>query len=128
MGEHPFPGPARVAGEHPFPLVPNHLERVPYIKDIKPSVQKSDPPNLIVEVVGDTPNPGWVFPMLVRRIYVTPPADGIWEYDFLAVRSGSPLTVLEEIRASNFWEDYDEKNVKGVRVYGVDEGVMQRKL
>ncbi len=128
MGEHPFPSPAKVAGEHPFPFVADHLERVPLIKDMRLSVQESNPPNLIVEVVGETPNPGWVFPMLVRHIYVTPPGDGIWEYDFLAFRSDSPLRVVEEIRASNLWEGYDEKIVKGVRVYGVGDGVMEKKL
>ena len=128
MREHPFPGPAKVAGDHPFPMVASHLERVPFITDIKLSVQESNPPNLIVEVVGETPSPGWVFPLLVRRIYVTPPVDGIWEYDFLAFRSDSPLTVVEELRGSNLWERYDEKNVKGVRVYGVGEGVMEKKL
>ncbi len=128
MGEHPFPSPAKVAGEHPFPMVADHFARVPLIKNIKLSIQESNPPNLIVEVVGETPNPGWVFPLLVRRIYVMPPVDGIWEYDFLAFRSDSPLTVLEEIRASNLWEGYDEKNVKGARVYGVGDGVMEEAL
>lgn len=107
----------------------DRLEHVPVILAIKCSIQKSQPPNLVISVVGQVPTSGWKNPQLDPRIYVKPPADRVWEYDFLAKRpSGPVLQVLTEIKGEHTWKDYPEAQVKGVRVFGVGNGVKEIKL
>jgi hypothetical protein len=128
-GEHPFPiQPAKAAGEHPFSMITEQLEHVPWIRSIDVEIEKSVPPNLVVRVVGETPTSGWTLSVLLRRIHVQPPPDGFWEYDFLALRPTFGADVMTPIEASNRWNEYDEKHVKGVRVFGVGKGVMQKPL
>lgn len=101
------------------------LEHVPTILKIEYAIEKTNPPNLLVTAYGQVPTLGWTKVQLLRRIYVTPPADGIWEYDLLALRpTGIVPQVLTTVKASNKWKDYDA-SIKGIRVYGIDKGVKE---
>lgn len=101
------------------------LEHVPTIVKIEYAVQQSSPPNLLITAYGRVPTGGWKQVQLLRRIYVTPPADGIWEYDLLALRpSGQVIQVQTPVRAKNVWKDYD-RSIKGVRVYGIGRGAKE---
>ncbi len=114
----------RVIGLEPFPLPAVPAERVEKILKIETVVLNSNPPTLLVTATGQVNSAGWKNPQLSRRVYVTPPADGIWEYDLLALPpEGAAATVLSELQASNRWPGYDASVVKGVRVYGVGGGV-----
>ncbi len=101
------------------------LEHVPIIVKVEHAIQTSEPPNLLITAYGKVPTGGWRQVQLIRRIYVNPPADGIWEYDLLALRPQGPVTQVETIvRARNQWKDYD-RNIKGVRVYGIGRGAKE---
>lgn len=104
------------------------LEHVPTIVKIDYAIQESEPPNLLITAYGKVPTGGWKQVQLLRRVYVKPPSDGIWEYDLLAKRPTGPVIQVETlVKASNRWKAFD-KSIKGVRVYGVDRGVKEIKI
>jgi hypothetical protein len=90
--------------------------------------ETSDPPDLIVTAVGQVPTLGWTKPVLVRRTYIQPPADGIWEYDLYGVPpSGVAGQMISPVSATNRWEHVEHAlSIKGVRVYGEGGGIMER--
>lgn len=77
---------------------------------------KSNPPKLLINVLGTVRTSGWANPRLLPRIYVQPPPDGIWEFDFVAdPPTGIALQVITPIFASYLFEG-DFSEWKGVRV------------
>jgi hypothetical protein len=58
--------------------------RVYEVKSVKASLQKSNPPQISAEAEGTTRTGGWRNPRLEARIYIEPPADGIYEFVFVA--------------------------------------------
>ena len=100
------------------------LKRVPIITAIEYELQTSDPPNLIVTAHGQVPSGGWSNVQLIRRVYQTEPADGIWEYDLLATPPGGPAAqVLTDVKAKDIWEKVEAKKLKGLRIYGSEKGI-----
>ena len=57
------------------------------------SLLKSNPPQLGIHADGMARSGGYTDARLVEVIYVTPPADGIWEYTFEAVPPAGPATL-----------------------------------
>ncbi|TWU07268.1 hypothetical protein CA54_56730 [Symmachiella macrocystis] len=106
------------------PALPN--VRVPRILKIEHALLKSNPPTLVVTVTGQVNTAGWTEAKLTRRVYVQPPADGIWEYDLFATPpAGNPPAAVAMVKATNRWPNFDATAVKGVRVFGVDDGVVE---
>lgn len=111
------------AADPPAAAGPPDNQRVPVIKEIK--YEAEDHTKLKIEVHGEVPTGGWKEPRLIQRIYVRPPADGIWEYDFFAVKPGGIVTqAITPISAKDVWEN-PPRSLKGIRVYGVGEGVKE---
>lgn len=101
------------------------LERVPTITKIEYAIQTSNPPNLLITAFGKVATGGWKQVQLSRRVYITPPADGIWEYDLVGLPPSDPAIQVETIvKATNRWKDYDQ-SIKGVRVYGIGRGAKE---
>lgn len=94
-----------------------------YLVDIEISIEKSNPPNLLVTANCRVPTGGWQNPAeLERREYVMPPADGIWEYDLKSTPPTGHTTQAEvDITGTNRWVDYDVENVKGVRIASMEK-------
>jgi len=116
-------------GDGHLPLVhesgAKRLQRVGTILKVAYAFEKSNPPNLAVTAVGQVTE-GWTGVCLVRRCYVIPPSDGIWEYDLLGfqpVEGQSERPV--EVSATDRWEQFAEPNVIGVRVYGEGAGLKE---
>ena len=104
-------------------------EQVKKIVDVSYEVEKSNPPNLIVTAMGEVPTAGWENTQLLRREYVTPPIDGIWEYDLVSEPPKGPAAqVISVVHGTNTWKAYDADNVKGVRVYGEGDGIKEVKF
>lgn len=105
------------------------LKRVPEIVEVTFELQTTEPPNLVVTAVGQVPSGGWTEVQLLRREYVRPPADGIWEYDLLAKPpEGFAAQVISKVKASHVWEQVDAAKLKGIRVYGLGEGIKTVKV
>ncbi|MEO7602030.1 MAG: hypothetical protein ABIS39_02030 [Sphingomicrobium sp.] len=86
------------------------------VTDVSTSWLESEPPFLVVNAKGKVGTPGWTNPTLTRAVYVTPPADGIQEYDFSATPpTGIVQQVVTAIAAADRWHD-PANWVKGVRV------------
>lgn len=101
------------------------LERVPRVIAVEYAYEKSMPPNFVVRVIGEVPSVGWTDVQLLRRAYVKPPADGIWEYDLVArPPSGRAKATPTQVTAGDRWTGMEEI-LAGVRIYGVDSGVRE---
>lgn len=86
------------------------------ITDVSVSILEKEPPILVVQAQGRVSSGGWTHPGLSRLVYVTEPADGIQEYDFMATPpSGHAIDVMTHVAAKDSW-DNPPKWVKGVRV------------
>src|SRR5688572_27526387 len=84
------------------------LKRVPEIIDIKYELQTTEPPNLIVTATGNVSSGGWTDVQLLRREYLKPPADGIYEYDLLAKPpEGAATQAITKVKGSDVWEKID---------------------
>ena len=103
-------------------------DTVPTILAITCAINKSAPPQLVVMVGGEVPRGGYTGEHLAPRVYVTPPADGIWDYDFVAIPPQIGTTVMTPIQAEHTWPGFPEANLRGVRVHGVGGGVKQSLL
>jgi hypothetical protein len=111
-------------------------------KDLQPQVvteiikvdyalEKIRPPNLVVTAVGKVNTGGWTNVQLVRVTYVMAPEDGIQDYILFAVPPSGPAPqVISEVKATNRWERYTEEApwIKGIRVHGIDKGVLTKML
>lgn len=80
------------------------------------ALTKSLPPGLIVHATGKVSSSGWSNGRLVPYVYLAPPQDGIWDFDFIATRPERiALTVISPISASEFIEPMPSW-CRGVRV------------
>ena len=101
------------------------------ILKVQTELQTVNPPNLVVTVTGQVPTGGYAKPKLVRVVHATPPEDGIQDYVLLAVPpSGIATQVVSEVKAADQWKGYEKEApwLKGIRVHGVDDGVVVKML
>lgn len=69
---------------------------------------------------------GWTDPQLIPYIYIQPPPDGIYDFDFVAKPpSGISQPVLTDIRASHIVFPFPD-DLKGVRVHASNNSVERR--
>ncbi|KPJ93033.1 MAG: hypothetical protein AMJ55_08860 [Gammaproteobacteria bacterium SG8_15] len=87
------------------------------ITDVQLTLSKSNPPQLDIAVKGNVTSSGWTKPELTPFVYVTPPQDGIYDYDFQAVPPAGPAaTVITPIEAGYSLNPLPD-NLKGVRIH-----------
>ncbi|WP_332819009.1 hypothetical protein [Sphingopyxis sp.] len=76
-------------------------------------------PVLTVEAEGLTPTAGWSEVRLEPHVYITPPEDGIQDFDLVGDRpTGSAADALTPVEAA--WEGPLEDWLIGVRIHAVD--------
>lgn len=82
-------------------------------------IEKTNPPRLVIQASGFTTTGGWSNGLLIPYVYITPPQDGIWDFDFVATRpTGFVTQMLTPIIAEDYiWEDFPAA-LKGVRIHG----------
>tara|TARA_R110002111_G_scaffold262851_2_gene341818 strand:- start:12176 stop:12850 length:675 start_codon:yes stop_codon:yes gene_type:complete len=97
---------------------------VPKILKVTHQIPKSHPHNLFVNVIGEVPTGGYTNAKLEKAVYVTPPKDGIQDYFLKAVPpSGPAITVISQVKSLDLWVGFPSW-VKGIRVHGVDDGIV----
>lgn len=75
-------------------------------------------PLLVVEAEGLAPTIGWTNVRLEAHVTITPPDDGVQDFDLVGDRPSDATEVLSEVEAA--WEGPLEDWVVGVRVHAVD--------
>src|SRR5262245_40718262 len=77
------------------------------IIEVTYAIQESEPPNLVVKVVGQVPTGGYQGVKLTRVKHAKPPKDGIQEYVLTAVPpDGIALQVISRVTAQDTWKKY----------------------
>lgn len=96
-----------------------NLVHVPVIQEIQ--IKYDGTKSIEITVTGEVPTSGYKNHVLVRRVYVTPPADGIWEYDMFTCKPGGIVAqVITPVTAKAKWES-PPRGLKGIRVFGDKE-------
>ena len=91
-------------------------EAVLSVEEVRLAILKSNPPQLSIFARGTVRTGGWTNPELVEVIYIVPPADGIYEYEFVATPPTGPATeALTPIEAETVRHSIPPE-LKGVRV------------
>ena len=75
-------------------------------------------PLLVVEAEGLAPTAGWTNVRLDPHVYITPPDDGVQDFDLVGDRPTDAAEALTEVEAA--WEGPLADWCIGVRVHAVD--------
>lgn len=103
-----------------------HASKVYRVESVSLSFDRMLPTRMVVKAKGITSTPDWSEARLIPYIYVSPPADGIQECDFVASPPTEPVpAVLTPVVAAAQIEAVPEW-VVGVRVYAAANRVVQR--
>ena len=82
----------------------------------------ADDPLLIVEADGLAPTAGWTHVRLEPHVYITPPDDGVQDFDLVGDRpAGSAADALAPVEAG--WEGPLADWLIGVRIHAADNMV-----
>ena len=88
-------------------------------------VQHTHPSVLVVKATGQVRTLGYSKPTLTRTKYVTPPQDGVQDYQFTAIPpSGLAAQALGDVRGEDRWQNFETEApwLKGVRILGEGAG------
>lgn len=105
--------------------------RVLTVTDVRLQILKSNPPRLVILADGQVPTTGWCCGELLAWRYIVPPADGIQDFDFVAVPpAGRALQVVAPIHAeldqevdfASFWGP--DRPLRGVRIHAREDSKM----
>lgn len=79
-------------------------------------INKKNPPEISIHAKGEVPTTGWTNAQLIPFMYITPPNDGIQEFDFTA---NSPEGVVFEVFSPIVANYYFEKPnwMRGFKIY-----------
>lgn len=93
------------------------------VKSVKLTTEKS---TLLIHADGVVRTGGYTNPRLEPYVYIQPPPDGIWDFDFVADKpTGMVPQVLTPIKAEYKWENYPG-DLKGVRVHAETNSVEEK--
>lgn len=102
--------------ETPKKTAKSKATKVLEVTRVAVSYLKSNPPQLKIDADGKTNTTGWSKPALIEHIYIKPPADGIYDYDFVATPpAGISQPVITPISATTIRKTIP-KEMKGVRI------------
>ena len=83
------------------------------------------PGSVLICARGRVGTRGWTNAMLTPRVYIRPPANGIWEVDFTARRPrGIVAQVVTPIAARRSWSA--PRNLRGIRIVGRANSIVVR--
>lgn len=96
------------------------LRKIYEVTDIKLTTLESFPPRLLITASGTVPTSGWSERgELIEFIYIIPPADGFYEFDFVGEPPSPALNVTQGLRPiiATFVMNLIPNDLKGVKVY-----------
>jgi hypothetical protein len=87
------------------------------------TIVKTDPLGLAITVEGEVGTPGWTGFALDHRIYIAPPADGIYEADMVGVPpAGNVIQVVTPFCYDETWKPFPA-DLKGLKVYSATNDI-----
>lgn len=92
------------------------LGKIHAVDTVDLTLMKSNPPQLLITICGRVTSTGWSGGGAVPHVYVTPPADGIQDFEVVAERPQPGvivLPVLTPIRIEHILPDIDIANYWG---------------
>ncbi|MEH0157364.1 hypothetical protein V6R21_24845 [Limibacter armeniacum] len=94
------------------------------ISDVSLEIEKTNPLRLLIKAKGTVPTDGWTNGILVPFVYVVPPIDGIYEFDFVAdPPTGISTQAISKIDAEFVWEDFPV-DLRGIKIYASENSVV----
>lgn len=93
------------------------MAKVFEVSEVELAILESFPPKLRIAARGTVPTAGWTNPRLEPFIFIQPPPDGIYEFEFVADPPEGPVSqVITPVEAVYVWENIPD-GLKGVRVH-----------
>jgi len=94
------------------------MEKILEILDVKLFVLENHPPKLRITASGNIPGEGWTNPRLEPFVFIEPPPDGIYDFDFVAdPPHQEPATdEITPIGVVHLWDPLPP-GAKGVRIH-----------
>jgi hypothetical protein len=93
------------------------MEKILEVTEVKLGILESFPPQLSISASGLASTPGWSNPELKPHVFIQPPPDGIYDFDFVADR---PTEIVPQhvvpIEAGFVMRTFPE-TLKGVRIH-----------
>ena len=87
------------------------------VEDAQVGIMKSDPPQISITAEGTVRTTGWTKGRLEAHIYVQPPPDGIYGFEFLATSPEGPSgDAITPIKSEEYTSEMPE-GFKGVRIH-----------
>jgi hypothetical protein len=96
------------------------------VKDVRLTVYRSMPPKLLIEVQGIVPTTGYTGPELVEYVYVKPPPNGIYDFDFIAEPPAGPSADVLTNISTRYLMDPMPRDLKGVEVHASNNSKVAR--
>jgi len=91
--------------------------KVSKIDSVAVTLIKTNPPSLLITANGHNNDGGYKNIRLEPVVYVTPPADGIWEFEMIADAPAAVFHIVTPVAAQYEWEKFPA-GVKGIKVSG----------
>ena len=102
-------------------------EKIYKIKAITLKTIRTNPIVMEIFCDGEANTPGWECPELIPLIYSVPPANGIYEFDFIAVPSeGVVPQVITEIKAKYIRLNFPD-SLEGIKIYSSSNSLIQNR-
>ncbi len=99
-------------------------KKVLEVQSVQLSILESLPEQLRIIASGTVPTGGWTDPELIQYVYVTPPRDGIYDFDFVAKPPEGIVTqVITPIEVSYTLESIPD-DLKGARIHASTNAIV----
>ena len=99
-------------------------KKVLSVMNVTFEILEKTPPTLVIKANGTVNSSGWLNAKLNPFIYVVPPIDGIYEFDFVANKpTGIVLEVITAIHSKPFFWDNFPSDLKGIKVYAETDDI-----
>ncbi len=107
------------------------LVRIMKVTKVDYAFAKKRPPDLLIDAEGEVPTGGWMDGQLGPWFYITPPEDGVQDFDFIAESPTGPAPdVVSPITATTNIVDIDVENywganrpLTGIRVHATENSM-----
>lgn len=90
--------------------------KISRVNDVHYTILEKNPPAYVICAAGIVPTSGWSDGQLIPYVYITPPADGLQDFDFAAVPPTGDVLQLES-PISAHWIGSLPNWAKGVRIH-----------